>query len=171
MIEEYFKALKTGCAYEKSQLETLHALLNLLAIQAVVAWQLLRLRTIARDDPQRPATHVLSRWEARDPQRGRLSRLEQPACVRRAILGRTNDEAITHGDEIGNQLVDVSLPVHDMDNVKPGELLGHNASTSPPAQRFALGVLLPREVVPVSLPYRASEGFKSEQAERLAPSS
>lgn len=36
LIEEYFKALKTGCQYEKRQLETSHALLNALAVLAPV---------------------------------------------------------------------------------------------------------------------------------------
>jgi DDE family transposase len=60
VIEEYFKALKTGCRFERSQLESLSSLQNLLAIQAAVAWQLLALRSAARDQPQRPATDALS---------------------------------------------------------------------------------------------------------------
>jgi hypothetical protein len=48
VIEEYFKALKTGCAYEKRQLESRQSLLNALAIFAPVAWLLLRLRRLAR---------------------------------------------------------------------------------------------------------------------------
>jgi hypothetical protein len=60
VIEEYFKALKTGCNYEQSQLETFHSLENLLAIYVPIAWQLLALRSSARDQPQRPATEILS---------------------------------------------------------------------------------------------------------------
>lgn len=44
LIEEYFKAIKTGCGYEKRQLETGHGLFIALAICAVVAWQMLALR-------------------------------------------------------------------------------------------------------------------------------
>ena len=58
-IEEYFKALKTGCQYEKRQLESAHSLLNALAVLATVAWRLLLLRHLARHAPQRPATDVL----------------------------------------------------------------------------------------------------------------
>lgn len=47
-IEEFFKALKTGCQYEKRQLESAHSLLNALAIFAPVAWRLLLLRHMAR---------------------------------------------------------------------------------------------------------------------------
>lgn len=59
-IEEYFKALKTGCAYEKRQIEDLHGLLNVLALYAPIAWQLLLLRTEARREPDRPAQAVLT---------------------------------------------------------------------------------------------------------------
>jgi hypothetical protein len=60
LIEEYFKALKTGCNYERSQLESFEALQNLLGIHAAVAWQLLAIRSAARDQPHRPASSVLS---------------------------------------------------------------------------------------------------------------
>ncbi len=58
LIEEYFKALKTGCAYETRQLESLHALLNALAILAPAAVELLRIRSLARDGPHRRAAEV-----------------------------------------------------------------------------------------------------------------
>lgn len=59
-IEEFFKALKTGCSFEKRQLESLHALLNALAIFLPIAWRLLRLKTLSRDQPNAPASAVLS---------------------------------------------------------------------------------------------------------------
>jgi hypothetical protein len=59
-IEEFFKALKTGCSFEKRQLESLHALLNALAIFLPIAWRLLRLRTLSRDQPSVLATTILS---------------------------------------------------------------------------------------------------------------
>lgn len=49
VIEEYFKALKTGCAYEKRQLGSARALLNALALFAPIAWTLLVLRQDCRD--------------------------------------------------------------------------------------------------------------------------
>lgn len=60
VIEEFFKALKTGCAYEKRQLESLATLLIALALLAPIAWQLLRLRHVARALPDSAATTVLS---------------------------------------------------------------------------------------------------------------
>lgn len=46
-IEEYFKALKTGCAYEQRQLESRATLLTALGLLAPLAWRLLALRTAA----------------------------------------------------------------------------------------------------------------------------
>ncbi len=59
-IEEFFKALKTGCAYEKRQLESEHSLLNALAILVPVAWRLLLLRHLARNMPEEKASAVFS---------------------------------------------------------------------------------------------------------------
>lgn len=60
VIEEFFKALKTGCAYEKRQLESKHAMLNALAVLAPVAWRLLFLRSLGRNHPDLPATEVFT---------------------------------------------------------------------------------------------------------------
>lgn len=60
LIEELFKALKTGCQYERLQLESLHSLSNALALALPVAWQMLLLRTVARDAPETPGEQVLS---------------------------------------------------------------------------------------------------------------
>jgi hypothetical protein len=59
VIEEYFKALKSGCGYEKNQLESRKAVLNYLALVAPVAWQLLLLRTMAQDEPKELARNAL----------------------------------------------------------------------------------------------------------------
>jgi hypothetical protein len=60
IIEEFFKALKTGCQYERRQLESARALLNALAIFAPVAWRLLLLRHLARSDTPAQATSALT---------------------------------------------------------------------------------------------------------------
>jgi hypothetical protein len=61
VIEEYFKALKTGCQYEQRQLESAHSLLNALAVLAPVAWRLLLLRHLGRHAPNRPASDALTK--------------------------------------------------------------------------------------------------------------
>jgi hypothetical protein len=60
LIEEYFKALKTGCSFEKRQLESKHALLNALALFAPIAWRLLTLRYLARVMPEETASCILN---------------------------------------------------------------------------------------------------------------
>jgi hypothetical protein len=60
MIEEFFKALKTGCQYESRQLESAESLLNALAIFAPVAWRLLLLRHLARTHAKAPASTALT---------------------------------------------------------------------------------------------------------------
>lgn len=60
LIEEFFKCLKTGCAYERRQLESLNTLLVALALLAPIAWQLLLLRHLARALPEAPARIALS---------------------------------------------------------------------------------------------------------------
>jgi hypothetical protein len=60
VIEELFKALKTGCAVEKRQLESLDGILRMLALFIPIAWNLLRLRVLAREAPKKPAAAVLT---------------------------------------------------------------------------------------------------------------
>ncbi len=59
-IEEFFKALKTGCRLEQRQLESVAALWNATAMLLPVAWQLLLMRHQARHAPEAPATQVMT---------------------------------------------------------------------------------------------------------------
>lgn len=59
VIEELFKALKTGCSFEKRQLGSYTALLNALAVSLPVAAFLLRLRSTARVTPEVSARCVV----------------------------------------------------------------------------------------------------------------
>jgi hypothetical protein len=59
LIEEYFKALKTGCAYETRQHESIRSLSNLLAMLAVIAYRLLLIRSLQRMAPQTPASGAI----------------------------------------------------------------------------------------------------------------
>lgn len=60
VIEEFFKALKTGCSYEQRYAGSAHALQNILAICLPIAAHLLWLRSRARTNPDAPATEVVS---------------------------------------------------------------------------------------------------------------
>ena len=60
IVEEFFKAIKSGCRYEELQLETARALLIALCIYTAVAWRLLLMRWLDRHSPNEPAAAVLS---------------------------------------------------------------------------------------------------------------
>jgi len=59
-IEEYFKAIKTGCDFERRQLQDYEALINLLATFAPIAYRMLLIRSEAARDPDQPAIAILS---------------------------------------------------------------------------------------------------------------
>jgi hypothetical protein len=88
LIEEYFKAIKTGCAFEKRQNESKDSLLNVLGIYIPIAWSLLNMRTLSRDpsSESRPAEDVFNAVQltlVRLQSKGKLS--ERPT-IREAVL-------------------------------------------------------------------------------------
>ena len=60
VIEEFFKALKTGCAFEKRQLESFHALSNALALFIPIAWKMLLARSASRAKETADASTILT---------------------------------------------------------------------------------------------------------------
>jgi hypothetical protein len=86
VIEEFFKAIKTGCAYDSRQLETLEGLVNVLATFLPIAWRLLLMRTQARVTPGAKATTVLPK--AMLAVLRVFTRIKLPAqpCARDALL-------------------------------------------------------------------------------------
>jgi Transposase DNA-binding/Transposase DDE domain len=65
IIEEYFKALKTGCAYEERQLESFKTLENALAIFIPIAWRLLLLKSLGRQELKVPAAVALTKTQVK----------------------------------------------------------------------------------------------------------
>ncbi len=61
LVEEYHKAIKTGCATESSQLKTAGRLEALVGLTSVVALRLLQLKSLARTNPEIPAQRVVPR--------------------------------------------------------------------------------------------------------------
>ena len=59
LIEEWHKALKTGCRVEHRQLKTKERLERITALLSVVSVRLLQLKSAARTTPERPATEVV----------------------------------------------------------------------------------------------------------------
>lgn len=60
VIEDFFKAIKTGCAFGRRQLELKKTLQTALAFAVIVAWQLLVLRSYYRHEPDAGAERVLT---------------------------------------------------------------------------------------------------------------
>ncbi len=59
LIEEYHKALKTGCSVERRELRSADRLEAMVGLMSVVAVRLLQLKSVARGDPDRPARKVV----------------------------------------------------------------------------------------------------------------
>lgn len=59
LVEEYHKALKTGCSTESSQLKTADRLEAFVGLTSVVAVRLLQLKSLARTNPDVPAKKVI----------------------------------------------------------------------------------------------------------------
>ena len=90
IIEEYFKALKTGCAVEKRQLTSYDGLTRALALFIPIAWHMLALRHLSRVEPARDATSIFEREQLLllatllERQRHRLA---ASPTIREAMLG------------------------------------------------------------------------------------
>jgi hypothetical protein len=85
-IEEYFKALKSGCAIETRQLGDLHALTNAVALFLPIAWRLLLLKSEARTRPDAPATDILDQDEIDVLRAAGRTRLAERPSVHDAML-------------------------------------------------------------------------------------
>lgn len=59
LIEEYHKCLKTGCRVEARQYRTGDRLAPVIGLLSVLAVRLLHLKTVAREQPERPAAEVV----------------------------------------------------------------------------------------------------------------
>jgi Transposase DDE domain len=60
LLEDFHKALKTGCRMERHNLQSMEAMWRLLAILTPIALRLLMIRQTAQHAPDRPATEVVS---------------------------------------------------------------------------------------------------------------
>jgi Transposase DNA-binding/Transposase DDE domain len=86
IIEEFFKALKTGCQFEERHFESMPALLNVLATLTPIAWQLLLLRHLARHRPTDPATAALTPRQLAVLREFTVVELPKHPTVRQAML-------------------------------------------------------------------------------------
>ncbi len=77
-IEDYFKALKTGCSLERRQVESYDALRKVLAILAPIACRLLWLRAMDRTNSNAPAASAFDAVSLELLQRDRATRGMRP---------------------------------------------------------------------------------------------
>lgn len=101
-VEEYFKALKTGCAFEERQLESFRSLTNLLAYSLIIAYALLLLRALARSEVDLPADALLTR--------------DQLVCLR--VMTKRKKAALTTANQVLDAIAE--LGVHLKSNGLPG---------------------------------------------------
>jgi hypothetical protein len=85
-IEELFRAIKTGCGYEKLQLENEHSLRNALAVILPIASQMLLLRQLSRARPETPASTVLTETQLAVLQRNPWVKVPPNPTAREALL-------------------------------------------------------------------------------------
>ena len=100
LIEEFHKAIKTGCRLESRQYQTSHPLEATAGMLSVLAIRLVQLKSVARTDPDRPAESVVpKRWVhmARCAQRGKYRNISTVREFYHAVarlggwLGRKHD--------------------------------------------------------------------------------
>jgi hypothetical protein len=94
VVEELFKALKTGCRFERRQLESFHSLDNAVAIFLPIAVRLLALRGAARATPRQPC-RILSQ---------RQVEILRHHTTRRMSRHPSNEEAAMALAEFGGHL-------------------------------------------------------------------
>jgi hypothetical protein len=61
LVEEYHKALKTGCRVTKRGLQEADRLEPMVGLMSVVGVRLLQLKSVARNEPDRPARQIVPR--------------------------------------------------------------------------------------------------------------
>lgn len=95
-IEEYFKALKTGCSLEKRQIESYDALRKVLALFIPIAYRLLLLRGLERMNSSAPALRAFSRTDLHIMANAPSNRALGPP--------RTVADALTHLARLGGHI-------------------------------------------------------------------
>lgn len=95
-IEEYFKALKSGCSLEKRQVESYDALCKVLALFVPIAYRLLLLRGLERTDSTTPATKAFSPID--------LHLMEQAPSNRTLPPAKTIADALLHVARLGGHI-------------------------------------------------------------------
>ena len=64
-VEDYFRVLKTGCRVQQLQHQTADRLKRAIALHAVIAWRIMLMTLLGREDPELPAQLLFSDLEIR----------------------------------------------------------------------------------------------------------
>jgi hypothetical protein len=104
-VEIYHKSEKSCCSSEDCRLETYERMLNFLAVNSVIAWRVLFVTYIARQQPEAPAEVILSPTEVKVLESANNLKAPKPTkikTVQQAVaalgklgghMGRKNDKA------------------------------------------------------------------------------
>ena len=104
MIEIYHKSEKSCCSSEDCRLETVERMINFLAVNSVIAWRVLFVTYIARQQPEASAEVILSPTEVKVLEAANNLKLPKPTkikTVKQAVaalaklgghMGRKNDK-------------------------------------------------------------------------------
>jgi len=84
-VEEYHKALKTGCGVQKRQYRQGHRLERIAGVLSVVAVRLLQMQSAARETPERPAEEVAPRAWVQMLKAVRNVPRQQPLSIREFV--------------------------------------------------------------------------------------
>jgi hypothetical protein len=100
LVEEYFKALKTGCSLEKRQVGSYSALKKVLALLAPIAYRLLLLRAIHRRSSTSPAGGVFDATDLTLIARAQRTPAPIPKTIDEALmlLARLGGHVRNNGD-------------------------------------------------------------------------
>jgi hypothetical protein len=85
-VEELFKALKTGCAFQKRQLDSYRTIVKALALFLPIAWSLLHMRTVSRAAKNVPAACVLTAVELEVLRKASEKPLRRKPSINEAML-------------------------------------------------------------------------------------
>ena len=83
-VEDYFRVLKTGCRVQQLQHQTAERLKRAIAMHAVIAWRIMLMTLLGREDPDLPAQLLFS--DRKSGSWGRLPRRDD--THRRKTWGR-----------------------------------------------------------------------------------
>lgn len=85
VIEEFHRVLKSGCGAEKRQLESVERLEKILMLDMIVAWKILEMRRMAREQPAASAESCLDTLEVTVLKKILKKKPEETLAIREAV--------------------------------------------------------------------------------------